>query len=191
MSAVCDWQQQPEVIVAGDGTGFDLAASALIERLGFRAEIVAEDRLAGHQPRVVVVRDQLALARATRALSGQRIRFVVLMAAERPARSAPGVHWLTGSALAGDFRRVLEAVAPRAEHEGRVHVTFREREVVGAYVLGAKVKEVADRSFIAESTVKAHYRRVAARYNAAQRPVKNKTQLLLEMLADGWIDLPR
>lgn len=72
----------------------------------------------------------------------------------------------------------------------RVPLTPRELEVVSTYVLGATAAQTAARHFVAKTTVKTHVNRVAARYADAGRPTANSTQLLLEMMADGWIAPP-
>ena len=70
----------------------------------------------------------------------------------------------------------------------RVHLTDRELEVLTTYIMGATMDSTARAHFIAESTVRSHYRRVTDRYGAAGRPVGNKAELLLELIEDGWID---
>ncbi|GAA4670336.1 LuxR C-terminal-related transcriptional regulator [Gordonia humi] len=71
----------------------------------------------------------------------------------------------------------------------RVQMTRREQEVLATYVLGATVRETADLHYIAECTVRTHYRRVSRRYEEIGRPIANKAQLLLAMVADGWLRL--
>lgn len=70
---------------------------------------------------------------------------------------------------------------------GRVRLTAREREILVSYVLGATMRETAVAHNIAESTVREHYRRVTQRYEEAGRPVGNKAQLLIHLVADGWV----
>ncbi|MFZ2239416.1 MAG: LuxR C-terminal-related transcriptional regulator [Gordonia amarae] len=75
-----------------------------------------------------------------------------------------------------------------AVNPDRIHLSDRERDVVSTYVLGSTVYETARRYFISESTVRTHFRRVVTRYTAAGREVNNKSQLLIELIADGWLD---
>ncbi|MFT4086029.1 MAG: hypothetical protein QM658_02565 [Gordonia sp. (in: high G+C Gram-positive bacteria)] len=83
----------------------------------------------------------------------------------------------------------LEDAVGRPSRRQTVPVSPREREVLTTYVLGSNVVETAARHYVATSTVRTHYRRVTDRYAAAGRPVANKTQLLLQLIADGWIRL--
>ncbi|BDH55256.1 LuxR C-terminal-related transcriptional regulator [Tsukamurella sp. PLM1] len=76
-----------------------------------------------------------------------------------------------------------------APERQRIRMSAREREVLTTYVLGATVTVTAAEHFIGEATVRTHYRRVVERYAAVGRPVGNRVQLLLLMVADGWIDL--
>lgn len=80
---------------------------------------------------------------------------------------------------------------PAATTGSQVHLSPREREVVVTYTLGATVKETARRHYIADTTVRSHFRRVMARYAEAGRPVNNKSQLLIQLIADGWVDRER
>lgn len=69
-----------------------------------------------------------------------------------------------------------------------MHLSGRELEVVVTYTLGATVRDTATKYFISESTVRSHLRRVMRRYSEADRTVSNKAQLLLELMADGWVE---
>ncbi len=99
-----------------------------------------------------------------------------------------GFRHLADAAGVAERVRALLA-AEMGTREGRVRISRREREVLSTYVLGATVEETADEHFVAASTVRTHYRRATQRYCDAGRPVLNKTQLLLQMIADGWIDV--
>ena len=70
-----------------------------------------------------------------------------------------------------------------------MRLTDRERDVMTTYVMGATVSETASKHFIAEATVRTHYQRVTRRYEEAGRAAANKSQLLVRMVADGWIEL--
>lgn len=68
-----------------------------------------------------------------------------------------------------------------------VNLTAREIEILTTYTLGATLRETSRRHYVAESTVRAHYRRVRQRYGEAGLPICNKSQMLLRLLADGWV----
>lgn len=68
-----------------------------------------------------------------------------------------------------------------------VHLSDREREVIVTYTLGTTVRDTARQHFITENTVRSHFRRVMRRYRDAGRPVTNKSQLLIQLIADGWV----
>ncbi|GED95968.1 hypothetical protein nbrc107697_00070 [Gordonia crocea] len=55
------------------------------------------------------------------------------------------------------------------------------------YTLGTTVRDTARQHFITENTVRSHFRRVMRRYRDAGRPVTNKSQLLIQLIADGWV----
>ena len=180
-----------DVIIAGDGTAVDQAVLALVEKCGYRATVVTTYAELGarHTPGVVVFRDEIQLARVVRALPSTN---AVLVGIGAPARwktvRGRTVHWLTGRQAVNGLGRILHATLGSAGPvRDRVHITPREREVLRTYLLGSTVAETAAEHGICHSTVKAHYRRVANRYLLADRPVNNRVQLLLEMVADGWI----
>ncbi|MCK0438976.1 DNA-binding response regulator [Gordonia alkaliphila] len=99
-----------------------------------------------------------------------------------------GLRHLADSAGVAERLRVLLA-AEVGMPQGLVRISRREQEVLTTYVLGATVEETVEEHFVAASTVRTHYRRATQRYSDAGRPVLNKTQLLLQMIADGWIDV--
>ena len=113
-------------------------------------------------------------------------RVVVIGGDEDGGKS--GFRHLADSAGVAERLRVLLA-AEVGMPQGRVRISRREQEVLTTYVLGATVEETAEEHFVAASTVRTHYRRATQRYSDAGRPVLNKTQLLLQMIADGWIDV--
>lgn len=174
-------------VVAGHGLA-DAGLSALVESFGLRCAIVDLDD-PGSAPAAPTVRSVIVRSAA---------------AAERAREWAPAA-LLVGIGVAGapdmvvlpdtaDSARRLRALlgsglADRSRpNPDRVHLTLREREVLATYVLGSTVYETAKHHFISESTVRSHFRRVVARYTGEGRPVNNKSQLLLELIADGWLD---
>lgn len=64
----------------------------------------------------------------------------------------------------------------------------RTRGPWGTCVLGSTVYETAKHHFISESTVRSHFRRVVSRYTNEGRPQRQQVQLLMELIADGWLD---
>ncbi|GAB08563.1 putative two-component system response regulator [Gordonia araii NBRC 100433] len=194
MSEALDWTATPAapVVVVTDGSAFDCAAAALVEKCGYRADLVPLNGVADQRPRVVIVRDELMAARVARDLPGRPVPLVVLIPSGQSSRRVGRTHLLRGSSAASELGRILHnAVGPAAgTRRDLVHLSHREREVVTEYVLGATITETAQRFTLAEATVKSHKRRVAAKYEAAGRPAQNKAQLLLQMVADGWITLP-
>ena len=95
---------------------------------------------------------------------------------------------VNGRAASGEVKAAI-AQALGSAADGRVAMSPREQEVLATYVLGATVAETAAEHFIAECTVRTHYRRVSRRYEQSGRAVANKAQLLLAMVADGWLRL--
>lgn len=184
----------------------DSALVALVSSFGYRAVLINGDRSveepAPEALSVVVVRSRRRLLQAF--IDGRCAGVPVLIAdvaGTNPVRSAdPRVTVIgaddragrrldeTLSALLGPPGRPVPGGA--ATHPGAVAVSRREREVLTTYALGATVDETAAAHFVATSTVRTHYRRVTARYTGAGRPVTNKAQLLLQLVADGWIRLP-
>ncbi|MGW0039415.1 LuxR C-terminal-related transcriptional regulator [Gordonia sp. NPDC003376] len=170
----------------------DIAYQAFVEGLGYRAMIVDVDgdyRLSPPAAGTVIVRSAERLSRisATGAFAGARMIGIGV-----PIGRLRGIRLPDSAAAAGALRQALGAVAgPGPQASGRVHLSDRECEVVATYVLGATVRETASRHYIAESTVRTHLRRVMDRYVCAGRPVNNKSQLLIELITDGWVDQAR
>ncbi|WP_345312709.1 LuxR C-terminal-related transcriptional regulator [Gordonia alkaliphila] len=113
---------------------------------------------------------------------------VLVIGGDESAAVLSGFRHLPDADGAADLVSAL-LIATLGAPTGRVQISRREREVLTTYVLGATVDETADEHFVAASTVRTHYRRATQRYSAAGRPVLNKTQLLLQMIADGWIEV--
>ncbi|GAA14988.1 helix-turn-helix transcriptional regulator [Gordonia alkanivorans] len=180
--------RQPVAVVAEHDFG-DAAMMALVSGLGHRALLVDLDRARVFCPegiRAVIVRSAKHLARVRE--PGRFDRAHIIGIGVCPGREY-GVELPDSPFAAGTLRQVLDKVAGDVTgDEGRVQLSDRECEVVLTYVLGATVRETATRHFIAESTVRTHLRRVSDRYIAVGRPVANKSQLLIELMADGWVD---
>ncbi|NDK90754.1 response regulator transcription factor [Gordonia desulfuricans] len=170
----------------------DVAYLAFVERLGYRAVIVDVDAgnpLPVPAPAVVIVRsvDRLNRFLATRASATAQIIGIGI----RDLR-VTGIRLPDSPGAVGALQHALAAIiGPDQEAPQRVHLSSRECEVVVTYVLGATVRETSSRHFIAPSTVRTHLRRVMDRYVDAGRPVNNKSQLLIELIADGWVDRAR
>ncbi|NMO03471.1 LuxR family transcriptional regulator [Gordonia sp. TBRC 11910] len=183
--------QTPDILVVGDGTALDYAVVALVEKCGYLAEVVEPEALRVTTPRVAIFRTDAQLRRVIAALDGAGRVTLVGLAPSPMSRTNAGVRpviWLRGPHADSALGRILhDYVGAATDLSDRVHISFREREVLSSYVLGATVEVTAAAHHIAVSTVKTHYRRVAERYGEAGRPVTNKTQLLVEMVADGWV----
>jgi len=179
-----------DVVVVGDGCALDAAVIALVEKCGHAAEILGMPDLAARTPRVVLVRDEVTLARAIGELCGKAVTFVCLA---RPAGRSPGapggrICWLRDRDAAAELGNILhKEVALATPVPGQVELTHREIQVVGHYALGATRAATAAKFFIAGDTVKTHFDRVKGKYALAGRPVSNKAQVLVAMMADGWI----
>ncbi|MEE4023829.1 regulator [Gordonia sp. PKS22-38] len=164
----------------------DAALVALVESLGYHAVVVDLD---AHPeplpPAIAIVRSADKLARF-RALRGMRNCLIAAIGVD--LRDAPGVAIADSPLAARQLERLLEQAARRRpELRSRVNVTERELEILTTYALGATLRETAQTHYVAESTVRAHYRRVSQRYCDAGRQVGNKAQLLLQFMADGWV----
>lgn len=168
------------------GTWEREAMTTWVRRLGYPVVAVDSSTTFADLPDVVLVsgRDRAVLHRlpwigATR---------VVVLGGRAGESPRPGIRNLVdGPDVAERLRVLLETLlGPSA---GRVALSVREREILTTYVLGATVEETAAEHFVATSTVRTHYRRVTARYTDAGWPVANKAQLLLRMVAEGWIRL--
>lgn len=176
----------------------DLADSALVELVrccGYQAQLIDLEATASEsavRPKAVLVRRRTRIAQlaADRRCAGAAVALVVQAGSPEPSLCSATVIPADDQACAS-LERFLVAVLGTPEASGAVPVSRREREILTSYVLGGTVEEVAVRHFVAPSTVRTHYRRVTSRYTAAGRPVTNKSQLLLQMVADGWIRLGR
>ncbi|GAB88530.1 helix-turn-helix transcriptional regulator [Gordonia rhizosphera] len=176
------------VLIVAEDTLADVGLLALVERFGYRAALI--DVGGAEAPRqtgsVVIVRSELRLAQLRRvaALASARVIGIGV-----PVGHLGGVELPDSGYSAGRLRQVLRRIAaPGTTGADRVHLSPREREVVVTYTLGSTVRETSQRYFISESTVRSHFRRVMNRYGEAGRPVNNKTQLLIQLIADGWVE---
>ncbi|MCX2966867.1 LuxR C-terminal-related transcriptional regulator [Gordonia aquimaris] len=185
-SAISTVGEAPHIAVIAEHDLFDAALVALVEKLGGRPGLIDLDapRLpaAGPTPSVALVR---AANRAERVRRDVQLRSARILVIDVRAGS-------TGAVRTVDQLRafmpsaVASSTAPRAL--SRVHVTARELEVLTTYLTGATITETARHHFLAESTVRTHYRRVSDRYTDAGRSIGNRVRLLLALVADGYIE---
>lgn len=180
--------QQISVLVIAEHDLTDIALVALVQRFGYSAAVVDLDSARTVLPttKAVIVR---SVARCHQLEMGRHFAGCSIIGIGVGVEHLGGIELPDSPFATGSLQRTLTAaVGPRAAGRDPVHLSRREREVVVAYTLGATVRETASRHFISESTVRSHFRRVMRRYAEAGRPVNNKTQLLLELIADGWVE---
>ena len=177
----------PSVAVIAEQKLGDLALVALIERFGYRARIVDLDAMENDPAHAaaVLVRSEGNLETVQRGNAFLNARIISLGVRVDDPR---GIELLDSPYAAGTLEQTLSSVVGGVRTEGRVHLSGRELEVVVTYTLGATVRDTAAKYFISESTVRSHLRRVMRRYSEADRTVSNKAQLLLELIADGWVE---
>ena len=77
------------------------------------------------------------------------------------------------------------AFAVRPSSSARVHLTGREREVVGLVVDGRSNDEIGAALGIGVKTVETHLARLFLRFDVASR-----TELATRVLREGWLDVP-
>lgn len=186
---------RPVVAVIAEDDVFDAALLALVRGLGFDALLLDLDDeppaiTADQHPVASIVR---TLRRIPQLRQRPHTRMSTVIAIGdidvRDGNLRPDVR--LGQRCSGEqLQAVLAPLFPSADAEvvAPVHVTPRELEVLTTYISGATMSTTAKHHFIAESTVRAHYRRVSDRYAHAGRRVDNKTQLLLALIADGLVD---
>lgn len=163
----------------------DVAMVALVEKAGYRACIAD-------------LRGVRVLGPATKVVLARRAEHLDYVGPAKVIGIGVNVDRAGGIALAdspysaGSLRSALDSIVG-SESTGRsgVHLSRREHEVLTTYALGSSVRDTAARHFIAESTVRSHFRRVIGRYLEAGRPVSNRAQLLVELIVDGWVDRER
>lgn len=164
----------------------DVALAALVEKMGFRAAVIDLD--AGGEiaePIVAVVRSAHRLIRIRNERS---LRETIIIGIGEDFPPGGAVKRISSTDMGSDLQRTLAAAASRnPDLRTRVRLSEREREILETYALGATLRETCRKHFVAEGTVREHYRRVKHRYDEAGRPVANKTQLLLQLIADGWV----
>jgi len=172
----------------------DSALTAFVRSLGYPAVIIEVDDPPAPLPAplgAVIVRTSGRLARAVADSRCAGAEFAVVESVDSVGTRYPGTTVIPATNCA--VRRLvefLEGVLGVAERPDAISLSPREREVLATYVQGATVAQTAEEHLVATCTVRTHYRRVTDRYNAAGRKVANKSQLLLQMVADGWIRLP-
>ena len=189
-AAVATRETEPLVGVLGTDAMDVAAMTAWFEARGYATRPVTVDEL--RRPDAVL--PALIVTRCVNAVDPRlaialfHIRFALI--SDLPLRGLPRTVTLVAASSAPRRLEQLatEVVGAPARPEP-VPMTDRERAVITTYVLGATVADTAAEHFIAEATVRTHYRRVARRYNDAGRSAANKSQLLLCMVADGWISL--
>ena len=167
---------------------YDDALLALVEKLGLPARVLDLDSPVTAVPRAVLVRSTATAIRvASTAAFNTSILGLIHDGERGPDLSGVvviGQH--AGASGITDF--LLTAFGPRPPSV-RVPLSVREREVLTSYTLGATVRETALLYYITESTVRTHYRRVVRRYSDAGHDVDNKAQLLMHLIADGYVSL--
>ncbi len=97
------------IVVVSNGDAIDVAVVALVQQCGYRAEIVPVLELAERAPLVVLVRDEVALARAAHRLPGSAVTFVVMRSVPGAVKRVGGrrVVWSRGPDVAADLSREL------------------------------------------------------------------------------------
>ncbi|WP_345314373.1 helix-turn-helix transcriptional regulator [Gordonia alkaliphila] len=141
----------------------------------------------------VLVRDvaRLATVAADARCAGASVAMVLVHHTQQEAMVPRGVTVIPATDDATKhLREFLSTALGAPQPKGAVKMSRREQEVLTTYVMGSTVEEAAAQHYLATSTVRTHYRRATNRYTAAGRPVANKAHLLLQMVADGWIQLP-
>ncbi|MGB3604812.1 MAG: LuxR C-terminal-related transcriptional regulator [Gordonia sp. (in: high G+C Gram-positive bacteria)] len=164
--------------------------AAWIRSLGYDATTMEVVGLAVRRalPKVLVVHGAQTLAQLPMAARQWTQIIALVDGADTATATAEAPVILNFPNASDQIRGALAQILGKAPG-ARVALSRREQEVLATYVLGETVKETAATHFIAECTVRTHYRRVTRRYDEVGRPVANKAQLLLAMVADGWVTL--
>lgn len=166
----------------------DCALLDLVRRSGYRA--VPVDFESATDPAVGEVGAILVRSTMRLAALGCTTPVAVIETFGSAPITAPGVTVIPASDdAAKHLAEFLEQTIGRARVE-IVPLSPREREVVTSYVMGATVDQVAADCGLSPATARTYYRRVTDRYANAGRRVANKSELLLEMIADGWVAVP-
>ncbi|GEE00723.1 hypothetical protein nbrc107696_11690 [Gordonia spumicola] len=169
---------------------FEAAAmQSWLGSIGHRARvIVAADLRASEVPSVVIARDPQAIdPRVARHL--RNVRFIAVTDRPTDGTSSAVVVIVDSPTAPDEVQAVVDGVLGGRRRGARIRLSERELDVMTTYVMGATVSKTAAKHFIAEATVRTHYQRVTRRYEEAGRPVANKSQLLVRMVSDGWIEL--
>jgi DNA-binding CsgD family transcriptional regulator len=101
--------------------------------------------------------------------------FPVLPAAHRPLPLSPIAYFASSSAFIAYISKERLAAKPaaaepaRAPDYGEYGLSGREQEIAGLLVQGLKSREIGERLFIAESTVKSHVKNIYRKTGAANR----------------------
>ncbi|MFI8774629.1 LuxR C-terminal-related transcriptional regulator [Gordonia sp. NPDC062954] len=186
-SAISTVGEAPQIAVIAEHDLFDTALVALVEKLGGRPVLIDLDAsrmpAAGPTPSVALVR---AANRAERVRRDVQLRSARILVVDVSAGSTSAVR--TVDQLRAFMPAATAPSTDRPRALSRVHVTARELEVLTTYLTGATITETARQHFLAESTVRTHYRRVSDRYTDAGRSIGNRVRLLLALVADGYIE---
>ncbi len=185
------------VAVVTENDIFDSALCALIARFGFSAVAVSPSSAGSTEavasvpssPSVtygaVVVRTAHAKKRVQ---SDPAFDDAAVIGLGIAAANDRGIDIPNGARATSELAGFLSELATGRGSYENVRLTGRERQILTTYALGATMSETAAAHNIAESTVREHYRRVTNRYEDAGRPVGNKAQLLIRLMADGWVN---
>ena len=187
---------RPVVAIIAEGDLFDAALVTLVRDLGFDAVLIDLDVeppsiTADQHPVATIVRSARRIPQLrtrTYLRASTVIGLVSATATEHDGMPQPDIR-VSAHCSPDELRNVLAPLfgGSAAVSTAPVHVTPRELEVLTTYIMGATMTATAKHHFIAESTVRAHYRRVADRYALAEREVGNKAQMLLALVTDGLI----
>ena len=172
------------VMVAVENRLNDIALVSLIRQFGLNACTidVAEAPTLPRSAAALVVQSARALNESLRRYDLSAIRIIGL---GTRVDHVDGIEFADSPYAVGGLRACLRDLADITVD--RVHLSRRELEIVTSYTLGTTVRNTASAHFVAESTVRTHIQRVMTRYREAGRLVNNKSQLLVELLSDGWI----
>ncbi|WLP88611.1 LuxR C-terminal-related transcriptional regulator [Gordonia sp. NB41Y] len=180
------------VAVLAEGGIADAALCALLQNAGHASFLVHTSDLSPDPLRPTSASIAVVVARSADHIEAARndplladARFVGLGVA---SGDPDGIDLTDSPNAASELLAFLQHVADdRTRTPQVIRLTPREREIVVAYALGGTTREVAEIHHVAESTVREHYRRVVQRYEAVGRSVGNKSRLLVNLLADGWV----
>lgn len=104
--------------------------------------------------------------------------FVML---EGTRRGEAAISRTLASKVFREFRRPAEASAHKPPAKGTI--SPRERDILGLLVGGASNREIADRLFLSENTVKTHVKRILDKLQ-----VNNRTEAAVVAVREGLLD---